>query len=66
MAVVAGIGTDNVIRCLALRRAAIMATEAGTGHQVMIKTGRRPGNGRMTLITLRRGNNMRGVFSGGR
>ena len=45
MTVVAAIGTEDMVRRLALCGAAIVTTEAGTRHQVMIKAGRRPGNG---------------------
>ena len=63
VAVIAGIGGQDMGRVLACRRHTVMATDTGAGHTTMIESRTLPTAGTMTIITGIRTVDMARVFT---
>ena len=66
VAVLADIGRQNVGRAFAGRISAVLATEAIAGDIGMIEIGWRPGDGRMSVVTVVSARDMAGILPGRR
>ena len=64
MAILANIGRLNMREILANCFCAVVTADTISGDIHMIKIGRQPANGRMTVIAIVAARDMRGVFSG--